>query len=60
MDINNVNLNKVYNLVSAARNVQVLNVSGDQKAFSLADGSSNLSKQQVEDNRKFHQGCWTP
>ena len=56
MDASHVNLNKVYSLVSAAGANQILNVSGDQKTLSLADGSSKLTPQQIEDNRKFHQG----
>ena len=56
MDASHVNLNKVYSLVSAAGANQILNVSGDLKTLSLADGSSNLTPEQIEDNRKFHQG----
>lgn len=56
MDINNVNLNKVYSLVSAAGNEQVLNVSEDLKTLSLAESNPNPTKEQVETNRKFHDG----
>ena len=56
MDVANVNISKLYGIVSAAGEKQVLNVSEDEKGLSLSDGGAELTPEQIEANRKFHQG----